>query len=96
MLLKLIQVMLVKKRWKFIKINYTWFPPSLPLINVGEINSINTGEGPTEIYENKLYSVSPLPLIIVGKINSSNAGVRPTEIYEKKLYSVPPPLNQCW
>ena len=59
MLLKLIQVMLVKDGRKFMKINYTRFP--LPLINVGKINSSNAGEGPTEIYDNELYSDPPSP-----------------------------------
>ena len=92
MLVKLIQVMLVKDRRKYIKINYTRFPPSLPLINVGKINSSNAGVGPTEIYENELYPVPPsLPLINVAEINSSNAGEGPTEIYQNKLYQVSPP-----
>ena len=93
MLVKLIQVMLVKDRRKYIKINYTRFPPSLLLINVGKINSSNAGVGPTEIYDNKLYPVSPLPLINVAEINSSNAGEVRTEIYDNELYSDP---NQCW
>ena len=59
MLVEVIEVMLVKDRRKYIKINYTRFPPSLPLINVGKINYSNAGVGPTEIYEKKLYSVPP-------------------------------------
>jgi len=91
MLVKLIQVMLVKDRRKYIKINYTRFPPSLLLINVGKINSSNAGVGPTEIYENELYPVPPsLPLINVAEINSSNAGEGRTEIYDNELYSDPP------
>ena len=59
MLVKLIQVMLVKDRRKFMKINYTRFP--LPLISVGKINSSHAGEGRTEIYDNELYSDPPSP-----------------------------------
>ena len=59
MLVKLIQVMLVYDRRKFMKRNYTRSP--LPLINVGKMNSSNAGEGLTEIYDNELYSDPPSP-----------------------------------